>query len=211
VAAIQNLYRLQFGGLLFLEEQWSCTLHVNSPQILPDSLAGDLFDPIAAWMSRGTSHNAIDAHLQFVKFNKIDPATGKQGAGESFQQTGSAIGANDGAPGQLTLAVSLTTALARGRGHAGRMYPPNCSAALAAVDEAGQVPTGTADDIAQSAKTLIEDINTVCAVGAKVCVFSAVGQSQEPITGVRVGHVVDTQRRRRRSLRENYPAVVAIP
>lgn len=120
---------------------------------------------------------------------------------------------------QSTVAVTLTTAVPRGLASKGRIFlPPSQRYQPATAD--GLLSTADATSIRQSIIVLINAINANTEVG-NVQVFSrgkgeasynAVKKRVEytypntgavnNVTGVRVGRVVDTQRRRRRSLAE---------
>lgn len=117
---------------------------------------------------------------------------------------------------QLTTAVTLLTAKPRGLASKGRIYPPPST--LWALGTDGRISTSVADQLAASIKRLINDINALTLV-TNVAVFSR-GKgvptynsaknrieysypnagAVENVTGVGVGRVIDTQRRRRRQL-----------
>jgi hypothetical protein len=108
---------------------------------------------------------------------------------------------------QIAVVLSLRTARPRGYASNGRMYVP-CSQAIGSSD--GRISAATALGIATAGATLIAAINDV-GLG-QAAVMSAVGAGRtEPITGVRVGRVMDTQRRRRNQLAEEYTDPVAVP
>jgi hypothetical protein len=60
--------------------------------------------------------------------------------------------------------------------------------------------------ISNATKTFLNTIHTVT-TGQPV-VFSRIGQTATPILGVKVGRVIDTQRRRRASMVEDYQSVL---
>jgi hypothetical protein len=126
---------------------------------------------------------------------------------------------------QESVAVTLTTALPRGYASKGRIYLPPSYHYAPAAD--GLLTVADATALANSVRKLINAINANTVVG-NVMIYSKgkgvpsynqarnrieytwpnAGASQV-VTGVRVGRVVDTQRRRRRSLAE-LPQVVAL-
>jgi hypothetical protein len=137
------------------------------------------------------------------------------------------VGTDAPAAGQLpqgTVVATLTTALPRGLASKGRIFLPPSSEYLPGAD--GRIPVGGADHLRDSVLKLIRAINGDALVG-NVTVFSR-GRgvpaynadkhrveytfpnpgSKQIVTGVRVGRVVDTQRRRRRSLLETPEAGV---
>jgi hypothetical protein len=128
-------------------------------------------------------------------------------------------------PPQLATAVTLTTALPRGRGSKGRIFLPALGETNPEAD--GRMSAGHALVIANSIRRMIIEINGNALVGS-VQVMSRGKAERGPalpngnptytypnpgvsnnVTGVRVGRVEDTQRRRRRALQED-PQAVAI-
>jgi hypothetical protein len=120
---------------------------------------------------------------------------------------------------QATMAVTLTTALPRGLASKGRIFVPPSATMLPETAD-GKVSSARATEMAASVKRLINAINADPLVG-NVAIFSrgrgvpsynAVKHRVEYtypnegavqlVTGVRVGRVIDTQRRRRRQLTE---------
>lgn len=202
MAPLVRLHRLVWGGKLGDSEGWSCSLHFNSP-VDSNALASDFEPALIAWMGRASSRVAATAHLDEIKFNIIDPVTGKYQFPVSNTDVvpSSPAGTAPATPFQLTVAVSTRTALARGRAHAGRFYPPT-GGWDAVMDNGGRITTALAQGMADSASELIEALNAAFPMG-NVCVFSKVGQIQEPVTHVQVGRVVDTIRSRRTSLDED--------
>lgn len=206
MAPIVSLYRLAFGGRLFDTEGWSCSLHVHSDTGI-NLAASNFRAALIAYVGRADSLFSQSARLDFIKFNEINPATARYVLPFTNQevQNDMATGPASVGPGQVALAVGLTTALARGRGHAGRFYVP-CGMGSNAMPSVatGLVSSTIIGAATTSAISLINDINTAVGPGSRVCVFSKVGQLQVPVTGVRVGRVYDTVRSRRRSLPEQY-------
>lgn len=125
-----------------------------------------------------------------------------------------------GASAQQTMCVTLTTALPRGYASKGRVYLPPSGRMVTGAD--GLITADAALEIANSVWNLITDINANAVVG-NVAIFSR-GRgvpsydaennrieytfpnpgAVQNVTGVRCGRVIDTQRRRRRQLVENY-------
>lgn len=203
MAPVGTLYRLVWGGRLFTDETWSCSMHVDSDSGL-NLAASNFTAALVAWMERSDSQISASAQLDFVKFNQINPITGRYAlpTSNNDEQLTLAAGIRPAAPGQDTVAVSLRTALARGRGHVGRFYPPTGSQTPDGLD--GLITAAIATTMSTSAATLVAAVNTAVGVGSRVVVFSKIGQSVEPVTAVRVGRVTDTMRSRRAQLRENY-------
>lgn len=124
---------------------------------------------------------------------------------------------------QNTMCATLTTDLPRGYASKGRIFLPPCNTMLPTAD--GRISAANANVLAASVKRLINELNANTAIG-NVAVFSR-GRgvpaydaehnrieytypndgAVNAVTGVRVGRVVDTQRRRRRQLAETYEVV----
>lgn len=108
---------------------------------------------------------------------------------------------------QICLVTTLTTTRSRGRGSKGRFYSPAVVATPAANGRIA--PDQVLNHVGQST-ALISDINGL-GLGP-VSVMSSLGAgSSLPVTGVRVGGVLDTQRRRRNQLSEEYQAAPVPP
>jgi hypothetical protein len=104
---------------------------------------------------------------------------------------------NDGAQPQDTIVLSLRTSRPRGRGHAGRIYPP---VRPVNINASGLI--GSVTSLLQSFVTLVTAIQN--AVDAPLVVGSELAGTLRPVTMLRMGQVVDTQRRRRNALPEMY-------
>lgn len=128
------------------------------------------------------------------------------------------VGAVNVAP-QLTNTCTLTTGVPRGLGSKGRVYlPPNSQSITAD----GRLAAANAAQNARSMKQFINELNAdglegpvmVMSRGRGVPSYNAEKKRVEydyptpgpanAVTGVRFGRVIDTQRRRRRSLVEDY-------
>lgn len=117
-------------------------------------------------------------------------------------QVGSALGAP-----QLALVLSLRTARARGFASNGRMYFPSANLPDSAT---GLISTTHANAVAAAGGALMTAIRG-SGVGSPA-VMSTVGDGRtEAVLGVRIGRVLDTQRRRRNALPETYTAETAVP
>ena len=118
---------------------------------------------------------------------------------------------NMGTQAQDTIVVSLRTDLPRGRGHAGRIYPPPRP-----VEVNPQGLLGNVTALLTPFVTLAQAIQN--AVDSPLVVGSELASTLRPVTHLRMGQVVDTQRRRRNALPEMYldlpitaPAELLVP
>lgn len=215
-----------FGGTLSSgapaadQDIWQCGIRVAADvgdgALVPvpnlDDYIG-LVGPAIKAVYTGTGNQAgSDQRLDFVKVAQID-TTGKYVAGTSSRvySTGLPVTGTTGRVGPpfLAMACSWTTALGRGAGHAGRIYLPyigysgfNTSRVLTANPPLYQT----------WAKAFLGACHQT-SLGAVVwpVVASKKAGTLNKITGIRVGDVVDVQRRRKNKLRENYTATVAFP
>ena len=119
---------------------------------------------------------------------------------------------------QATVVATLRTALPRGLASKGRIFLPPSSEYMPGAD--GRLTTGAADHLRDSVLRLIRAVNasalvgnvTIFSKGRGVPTYNAARNrieytypnpgAKQLVTGVAVGRVVDTQRRRRRSLAE---------
>lgn len=206
----QRHFYLQWGGTLPGAEEWSCGLRLrgapgvtlnNDPALLT-SLAG----VVSAYHARATTAISGRAVLTFCKLNLIetDGTYVEDMTYEHVYAGGISGGGNISLtpPNQVANVVSLRTAFARGPAHAGRFYLP-LPAITVGTD--GLIPTAVRDGVKASSDTFIADLNNA-APNADVAVFSRKAGSpmNRLVTTTKVGRVLDTQRRRRRSMVEAY-------
>lgn len=199
---VGTLHKLAWGGPLFAEESWSCSLHIaGAPAnlVVPQGI----IDAVKAFHVRAGSNISGNAVLDFVKFNQINPVNGKYlSTTESatalinppLSPPGTAI-----YPPQVATAVTLATVNERGRGHAGRFYLPSGGMSMQNSGHASNTAIGA---VAVSVKDFVLALNA--ASGGGVVVYSKIGQLVQAVTRIKVGDVLDTQRRRRKSLTEVY-------
>ena len=205
VAAYQPHYRLAFGGPLFTDEEWSCRLNITSAGTLPDSTAADgmlagLVSAVTAWVTSADSRLSTATGLSWVKFNEMNalghytnPDNTRLAEPVGVLGTGTPV-----MPPQVAVVVSLLTAHARGKAHAGRMFTPAlaCGVGEGFLSPSASQTTG----MVSNATALLNAINAVVDP-AGVSIISATGESNH-VTKVALGRIFDTMRSRRRSLSE---------
>lgn len=203
-----HLY-LQWSGNLPGGETWSCGLRfLGGVGANPTDAPGMLVGAAAAVVSYHQSallNLSQKALLSSVKLNHIDVTGHYSGEG-----TNEAIYANlpgggpttQPYPNQVALAVSLTTGFSRGPAHRGRFYLPLPGYNM---DANGLVAAANADACSDATDTFINALNSVNPAW-DVAVFSRKlgAATAKVVTGNEVGRVYDTQRRRRRSMVEDY-------
>lgn len=211
-----NHILVAIGGRLGDNEEWQTGFRLISDD--KDDLnaqvqrAGENLDDIEAhvltwWTSCKTSLSAA-AHWDFLKVNAIDAAGhyGSQVTNAIYYALDEAghVGTGIVSPFQNALALSLRTQYTRGRASHGRMYLPIENVSISG--STGQITTGEDLALATATATLFSNINDNPGIdwaNTRVAIVSEFG-NVNAVTSVRAGKVVDTQRRRRASLVENY-------
>jgi hypothetical protein len=185
-----------------------------------DNLSGSYVPAVKTFHAAPGVKIAASTKLTWVKLAAIAEdgkyRTGQTSVKESVFAGISGAGGNPGGfdatsqmPNQVALCITTTTAVARGYGHAGRFYLPTPQMFPGAD---GLISQGDADGAKAAVKTFIEAVADVPGVDSDnsptPVVMSQHGTGvTNKITGAKVGRVLDTQRRRRRSLPENYRLV----
>jgi hypothetical protein len=211
---------LQWGGSLPGGEEWSCGLRFAATEgiTVPIGVVADwdyeamldMFVPIVSDFHHDSLMGISSrANLEFLKFNRID-VTGHYSESITHQRVVGPLGGglSSGHPAnQVALVVTLTTAVTRGPAHAGRFYLP-MPCFTPSTD--GLITIATAAAAATRVKGFIEALSDWpgidIASDGGVCIMSrkAGAPATRRVDGAKVGRVLDTQRRRRRSLREQY-------
>lgn len=212
---------LQWGGTLPGGEIWSCGLRMAAL----GSIIGGTFPlnggdietyldkyviDIKAFHQRATTAIGPRALLNFVKLNKIG-LDGHYVDSDTHVRffanvAGGGVTSNVH-PNQVALAVSLTTDVDRGPASKGRIYLP-LPALLVETD--GLISIANITPIVASWRTFLEALSDAPGLDngetPEVVVMSrkAGAPAARTVTGVRIGRVLDTQRRRRNALKENY-------
>lgn len=120
-----------------------------------------------------------------------------------------------GNPPQIALVASLLSTPGTGLGRKGRMFIPGVGSP---VDTTGHIVSTTPQSIANTLGTFFNQINSSADVGDRV--VNASKGRKPPLVGagvtwpvelVKVGNVLDTQRRRRNQLTEAYQSATVLP
>ena len=218
----QHLHMV-WGGALPGGEIWSNSLRLAADHLgddpigvwtwqqLDDWLHGELKDEVRAWHVSVGAHIQMGATLQYVKLNYVNMA-GHYVDPNTHEHVYSppATGQYSGPipPNQVALVVSLVTGLERGYAHRGRFYSP---LPAAAVQDDGLISVGIATEVANAAAAFLTAVNDTPGLdntsSPNVCVMSSRGTgATHVVTGVEVGRVLDTQRRRRADIPESWVA-----
>ena len=215
---------IQWGGSLPGGETWSCGVRVAATEGIDvpnwlllnagwdyEALNQHYADVISAFHASPEAQISARAVLEFVKFNGI----GKDGRYlEQLTHEVTFLGVDGGVGGagphpanQICMVVSLLTGFSRGPAHRGRFYLPMPAMAPGVT---GMVGEGERNVLSSRARDLIVDLSdvpgsdTASSPGVVVMSRKLGAPTTRRVTGVAVGRVLDTQRRRRRSLPEAY-------
>ena len=216
----------QWGGTLPGGEIWSNSLRMGGTQTgdnndmptheeLEDWCNGAAKDAVAAFHGDFGAYVHSVCKLTYLKMNVVG-MNGRYTDLNTIEHVyappvaGGASG--NPHPNQVTLCVSLSTDFSRGYAHRGRFYLPMPS--IPVDGTTGLISAATAGQVAAATKTFIEALADepgldIGPLNMKVLVMSQRGSGvTNVVTGVDVGRVLDTQRRRRTDLPEDYQHVV---
>lgn len=201
------------GSLANGNEEWSTSFAAATPTGTavtdPAELAGwaedafNAFNSGSGWPGDLRSMIGVSSTIDRVRiYNYPAPNANADALGES---TGAAIAGSGTAilPLQSALVYTLQTATP-GRRFRGRMYWPFLTATMIAT---GQISTSVVT-LGSRATSFASMLNALCAaapiINVNPQVVSGAGGFVTPVTSVRVGNVMDTQRRRRDDVAENF-------
>lgn len=218
----QELLKLTWGGDIASEDEWTNGIHIGQwTETALDpvaafeefELSGDIATALAAAYG-GANTLARYENLRWIKLSVIGEDGKVIGEPKYYDYTTPVIGTTTIAtPPQDSIVVTLTTDKPRGLANKGRIYLPSGFADVQGTD--GRISPSAATSIANRFATLMTAINTYCVstIGQYgVGVASSVGAGAfEIVTGVAVGNLIDTQRRRRNRLTETYTSAAVTP
>jgi hypothetical protein len=218
---------LSWGGSLHGVEIWSNSLRLepNASQTLSeddlDAFLAELVPDLNAFHSQTFFHTG--SKLEYVKANRIGPDGRYLSTTTShtlFLGTPIVGTGGDAHPAQVSCVATLMTNAQRGLANKGRLYFGGLARSAFTVDPAnGLIPVAQRDAFALHVKNFLNNINNAPGLdaagpGMDASVISP-GAGARPgiarkVSGVRVGRVLDTQRRRRNALPESYSAVLPV-
>jgi hypothetical protein len=198
---------LTFSGDAFTQQEiWQTGLRLDASELPTTAELEDLSDAYATLHADAAAGIGNAVRYLGIKAALIGPDGKYPNDTESIEylRPTPLVG---GGPGigvpQLSTVLTLNTTRTRGKGSVGRMYLPS-SAFTPQPDGRMAVPTATA--LAQAGADFIDAINSIGAGAATV--FGSTGAGTAfPVAGVRAGRVIDTQRRRRSAITEEYVTV----
>jgi len=214
-----HLY-VQWGGKLPGGEQWSNGVRMaytgfEMPETIPAGLISGVGSAIQALHTSTGTKISSGAKLSFIKFARIGvnghyvPNVPGVQANPQITTLADIAGSQtlvSGPANQQAIAVTLTTGYSTGVAKKGRFYLPMPVYYPQVTD--GLITATEANAIQDAAALWLTTVNA-SDPNYRVAVFSRKdgAATHRLVTGVWVGRVVDTQRRRRRSLPETYVTV----
>lgn len=214
-----SVARLTLHGTSFNQgEEWTTGLFLGFPgsdaSSLNQQFADVARDAWKAFFIKADSYIGTAWKFDYAKVSLIgaDGRTNPDATVYSNLAT-PAVGASAGAQQapQVALVATLTSDRARGLAAKGRMYLPGVNAPL---DSSGHISSVNTATIAANLKTFLGALNSSFDQPGLVILASQgrkaplVGPPvSATVTGLRVGNVYDTQRRRRNQLQESYSVV----
>lgn len=196
-------------------EIWQCGIRgipgVEADYGEEDDVLDNLAPVIASWFTASANVVRSDATLEYIKLNEIAPdGTYAHPVTHQHDYATPPVGPSTPVvPQILTACFSWVTARRRGPGHTGRIYPPIWIGSTPGM----YITPADATSYANAGKRLLDAVSAASSVSAGTsfkglaprCVSSS--GVIETITGVRVGTVIDVQRRRKNALPETYQQV----
>lgn len=169
----------------------------SDAQSVADLVSSQIESQIANWTNvypAGVRGSTVRVHqLNSTGTESVDVA---ESAIDGMTSTGSAL------PPQCAHVVTLIGGV--GRSRTGRMYLPAPNATNLTTQ--GRVSSAVCTIVADVWQDIFQGINTGAITGTRVVVWSRTRSTSSEVTGIKVGDVVDTQRRRRNAVAETYTA-----
>lgn len=197
------------GALASNRDFWTIGFSTNQPAALSEAQratwtqsAVQAFESNFWTPSKGLYTTATDYRTGTWYGYGIDGLLNSQNT-YSLSAPNAGTGVASGQPPQSAHVCTLATAQP-GRSGRGRIYLPGLAGGQLTVD--GMLPDATALTLAQRIRAFIVAVNAL-QPEIKVQVHSETKQALYAVTQVRVGNIVDTQRRRRDALTETYQTV----
>jgi len=211
---------VQWGGKLPGGETWSNGVRMaytgfEMPETIPAGLISGVGSAIQALHTNAGCKIPSSVKLSFIKFARVGvnghyvPNVPGVQANPQITTLADIAGSQSvvtGPPNQMAVAVTLTTGYSTGVAKKGRFYLPCPVYYPSATD--GLISATEANAIQDAAALWLTTMNA-SNPDYRVAVFSRKSGAalHRLVTGVWVGRVIDTQRRRRRSLPETYVTV----
>lgn len=212
-----NFLKISWGGSIYGDKDiWTNAINFGVPggdvnfDLLDATVAfATLPTLVANWFESAEAHISRHVTLEWLKIAFINAEGVYDRDPLIWEYEPFLIGNETGntAP-QLTTAVSFNTDVRRGAGRFGRIYPP----LAAVIGPNGTTLPATAEEMRDAAAQLVGNaqlsLSILGVANIRAIVASQKTAQHNPVTGIRVGLVVDTQRRRRNAFPELYTDTV---
>lgn len=216
--AYEPFVRLTYGGDLGCSdatgigvEHWECNLALffaDNAAFVTLTHANELMSIFTTFFN--TDQFIAQTSLLYVKLSNLD-ASGHLIGDSVMSDPAPAVGLSDSGtiyPFQTAFCVSLLTDL-RGAHNRGRNYLPMPVAGI--TGNTGQILPAVADEIQEAFASTLSSVASYAETnGDGILGIASKSGSFSEVTSIRVGLIPDTQRRRRRSLVEDYQAATTI-
>lgn len=214
MAYAKNFIQLTWGGSYFTDDIWINGLHIIDTNLVSTDALEQLFNAatlgdianVIGPVHVSASGNTPAAELEWFKMALVG-TDGKYIADPIINDVPALPGGNVGTMfPQLATAVTLRSDKRRGPASYGRYYAP----VALAVGGDGHISESAVSAFLSAQQVMLTNLNIALANndvtnGIVIGNVSKVGAgAQEAVTGVYVGDLVDTQRRRRNKLNEVY-------
>lgn len=193
------LYQHRFGGVSAIGEQWLFSWWSDSASDIDTIHTAAETWLTTFWTDATNGYQQFctaDVIAQSVRTGEITEATGQQQALREGVVSLPGIGVGPAQPADVSIVVSLRTALANRSGR-GRFYLPQPHTGLLTND--GKLGASAAQAVVDVATTAW----TAYVASGTPVVYSRVLRTTQPITSYNVGDLLDTQRRRENRTAEN--------
>lgn len=199
-------FRGHLGSPTASPEEWQCGLNFDFFGDFPAPTLADVVTATTTMWAEPAMAFGPSCSLKEIRFSKVSATGAQEGPTTVVAAAAANGGSGNNHPWQDTLALTLV-ADGRGKGTKGRIYLPPQSYTV-------DVNTGLASDTAIQGmmpilKTWINALKT--AMTGDLLIVGHAGitgpAGVKPVTSLRIGHVVDTMRSRRRSLAEAYVSI----
>lgn len=194
------LFRHVASGTFVGGEVWSFTLHTQGAPTLAVAETSWLAAVTAFWVGKQDALTATTVAWTGTKTAQLDTITGKQISAMADVVSHLGVAATETLPPQVSLAVSTLSSLATRSGR-GRFYLPPMAVATTS---SGKVLAASQTAVGVNAKAMMD---VLVGAGLQPVLFNTKTKVATTITGMKIGNVWDTQRRRRDKLVETYNAV----
>lgn len=210
------------------QEQWSTGFYIGDPAADaadPGTTTASSLAPLwTTFFQHANAHISTAYKTTSIKVSQLEiDGDVDLSMIDIYDYPAAIAGSSGGAPlpPQIALAATLTSDLQRGLASKGRMYLPGINLPMGAADP--HVAIFEQTNIADQLKVFVDAVNASANISGRIVLASKGTKLTNPadpnqwayvngktanVTGLRVGNVYDTQRRRRNGIAESYVSKV---